>query len=214
MKKYPFTFWEWVLKRSPQNAAKPNVQPNPIDSVDNINIPTGTEPFETYIETESILGGPIKIGSEEGTLRGPNGQLIRAHNKISILLGCHHSVAQFQALDQEDRHIRGIDGKCYYCDLEVQELLQKGQITVFDAERLSLVCTDCGKITNSGQLCCPRHYTAVSNPDGTKTYLSPEDAEAQNRKNTANTILSTIALLFRQNSQEIPQENCQEQNND
>jgi len=214
MKKYSFTFWEWVLKRSPQNAAKPNVQPNAIDSVGNINIPTGTEPLETYIDTESILGGPIKIGSEEGALKGPDGQLIRAHNKISILLGCDHIVTQFQASDQDGHHVRGIAGKCSKCFQEMAELLQKGQITVFDAERLSLVCTDCGKITNSGQLCCPRHYTAVSNPDGTKTYLSPEDAEEQNRKYTANTILSTIALLFGQNSQELPQENCQEQNND
>jgi len=143
-----------------------------------------------------------------------NGQLIRAHNKLSILLGCYHIVAQFQALDQEDRHIRGIAGKCFYCDQEVQELLQKGQITVFDAERLALVCTDCGKITNSGQLCCPKHYTAVSNPDGTTTYLSPEDAEEQNRQKTTKTILSSIELLFGQNSQEIPQENCQDQNDD
>ena len=214
MKNFSSKFWEWLLKRSPQNAAQPNVQPNPIDSVGNINIPICTEPLDTSIETDSILGGPIKIGSEEGALKGPDGQLIRAHNKLSILLGCNHIVAQFQALDQEDRHIRGIAGKCFYCALEVQGLLQKGKITVFDAERLALVCSDCGKITNSGQLCCPKHYTAVPNPDGTTTYLSPEDAEEQNRQNTTKTILSSIALLFGQNSQEIPQENRQEQNDD
>lgn len=214
MKKYTFKFWDWVLNRSPKNAAKPNVQSNPIDNVGSASIPIGAEPLETYLEIESILGGPIKIGLEEGSLKGPDGQLIRTSNRASILLGCNHIVAQFQALDQEDRHIRGIAGKCFHCDLEGQELLQKGKITVFDAERLSLVCSDCGKITESGQLCCPKHYTAVSNPDGTTTYLSPEDAEEQDRQNTTKTILSSIALLFGQNSLEIPQENCQEQNDD
>lgn len=214
MSNFASRLWHWLLNRSPKNAARPNVQPNPIDSVGNINIPTDTEPLETYIETESNLGSPVKIGSEEGALRGPDGQLIRAHNKLSILLGCNHIVAQFQALDQEDRHIRGVAGKCFYCDQEVQELLQKGKITVFDAERSALVCTDCGKITKSGQLCCPKHYTAVSNPDGTTTYLSPEDAEEQDRQKTTKTILSSIALLFGQNSQEILQEDSQEQNDD
>ena len=210
MKNINLKFWQWLLNRSSQNAAMPNVQPNTNDSVGRINIPIDTEPLETYIETGSLLGSLIKIGSEEGALRGPNGQLIRSHNKLSILLGCNHVVTQFQALDKEDRHIRGIAGRCFYCDLEGQELLQKGLITVFDSERLSLVCTDCAKITNSGQLCCPKHYTAVSNPDGTTTYLSPEDAEEQDRQKTTKTILSSIALLFGQNSQEISQENSQE----
>ena len=207
-------FWKWFFNRSPQNAATPNVQPKPTEGVDNTAASTGAEPLEQYIETESILDGPIRIGFEEGALRGPNGQLIRTRNRASILLGCHHIVCQVQAVDQQDRHIRGIAGKCFYCDLEGQELLQKGQISLFDAERLSLICTDCGKITLSGQLCCPKHYTAVVNPDGTTAYLSPEDAEEQKRQNTTKTILNSVALLFGQNSQEIPREKHQEQKDD
>lgn len=214
MKKYALKFWDWLLKRSPQNAAKPNVQPNPIDGIDSINASTCTEPLEQYTEIVSILGSSVKIGSEEGSLRGPNGQLIRSHNKLSIVIGCHHIVAQFQALDHEDRHIRGIAGPCFHCGSELQKLLESGKITAFDAERLSLVCTDCAKITVSGQLCCPKHYTTVSNPDGTKIYLSPEDAEEQKRQNTTKTILNSVALLFGQNSQEIPQEKHQDQNHD
>ena len=212
--KFSLKFWQWVLNRSPQNAAKPNVQSNPIDNVGNASIPIGTEPLETYRKTGFILGSPIKIGFEEGTLRGPGGQLFREHNELSIPIGCGHIVCQIQAVDQQDRHIRGIAGSCFYCAPESQKLLQKGKITALDAERLSLVCTDCGKITISGQLCCPKHYTQVTNPDGTITYLSPEDAEEQDRQNTTKTILNSVALLFGQNSQEIPQENCQEQNDD
>lgn len=92
---------EVAFNRSPQNAAKPNVQPNPTESVESTSMPTDTGPFETYRKTESIFGGPIKIGFEENALRGPGGQLIRAHNKLSILLGCNHIVTRFQASDQE-----------------------------------------------------------------------------------------------------------------
>lgn len=106
--------------------------------------------------------------------------------------------------------MRGIAGKCFYCDAEYQKLSQKGQISPFDAERLSLVCADCGKITLSGQLCCPKHYTAVLNPDGTTTYLSPEDTEEQNRQNTIKNILGSMAQLF---GKETSEQNIQDQNN-
>jgi hypothetical protein len=202
VKNFTPKFWQWLYNRSPQNSAKPDVQPKPTKGGVDTVAPITAKPLEQYIETESIIGGLIKIGFEEGASRGPDGQLFRAHNRLSLSIGCGHIAAQLQAVDQHDRHIRGIGGPCFYCVPELQKLLQKGLISPFDAERLSLVCTDCGKITESGQLCCPKHYTAVLNPDGTTTYLSPEDAQQQERQNTMKTVLGSIALLFSQDTQE------------
>ena len=203
--------WNWTFHRSPQNAVQPTVQPHPIQGIDPPTMPAGAQPIDQYVETDSILGGPISIGFEQNAAKGPLGELIRARNNSLLLLGCYHVVGQSQATDKEDCHVRGIAGKCFYCELELQLLFNKGEISYLDAERLSLVCTDCGQITSSGKLCCPKHYAIVTSPDGTKTYLDPEDVEKQERQKTVGTILGSLAVLF---SDESPEINIKDENND
>ena len=211
MKDFYTKFWQWLINRSPKNAAVPNVQPNPKNS-GNASAPMGAIPFETYIETENILGSTIKIGSEEESIRTPDGQLFRSRNKVSLILGaCSHIAGQIQAVDQQDRHIKGIAGKCFYCEQQVPVLLQNGQISLFDAERWALVCTDCGKITTSGKLCCPKHYTQITNPDGTIVYIDPDDALRLERQNTVKGVLNSLASLF---SKETTEQNTRGQDHE
>lgn len=206
--------WHWLINRSPRNAATPDVQSHPVGDASGPVIPSGSEPIEIILQTESITGMQSEVGSIESFLKGPDGQLIRANRKFAILLGCEHAVTQLQAVDQQDRHIRGIAGRCFYCTSQYQEQLKKGKITPFDAERLSLVCTDCGKVTTSGLLCCPKHYTAVTNPDGTIAYLGPEELRETKMRDTFRMILSPIVSLFIENGSSAIQTGQQEHNNE
>jgi len=216
MSKAGSKFWGWLLQRSPQNADRPDIQQQAFDTVADVGFPAGAQPIEISSETESLVDSPIKLGSVDAASKGSEGQLIRAHNSLVVILGCGHAVKQSQAADDDERHIRGIAGRCPYCFAEIEELIAKGKVEImpFDAERLSLVCSDCGKITTSGFLCCPRHYKDVPNPDGTVTYLGPEDAEEQARQNTAKAILSALGSLVSEDNHNTPRENTQEQNND
>lgn len=189
-------FWHWLFNRSPRNAATPKVQPIPPMTVPSPGTQDGSCPIETNIRTESIVGLLSKLGVVESASRGPDGQLITAEDKFALILGCGHLVDQVQAVDREGEHIRGIAGQCEYCVRKNQELLSKGKISIFDAERLSLVCSDCGKTTTSGLLCCPKHYREVVNPDGTKSYLDPGQSQQIERQQAIQMPLRFIAGLF------------------
>jgi len=194
--------FNWLFNSSPQNAAKPQVQQHTVPEIPNPAI----EPIESYAETDSILGSGLKVGLIERASR-ENGQLVRTHDNVKAIIGCGHLIHQFQADDQEDKHVAGIAGQCFYCAGELEELREKGKVSDFDAERLSYVCTDCAQITESGKLCCPKHYKAVSNPDGTKAYLSSEDIKDQKRDDCVQLAKNSIAMLFGSNDQSKEEEN-------
>jgi len=203
MKNLYTKLWQWLFIRSPKNAAMPTVPQNTYQEN-----PDTVLPFERYTETDSLSGTPFKVGITQQSFETPDGLLARGKDNIAALIGCGHLAYQFQAIDQEDKHIIGIAGQCFYCAQEQQQLFEAGKINQFDATRLSLVCTDCAQITDSGQLCCPKHYAMVPNPDGTKIYLSPEDIENQKRQDTVQMCLSSVALLF------SPDNPSKEQNNE
>jgi len=207
------SIWNYIFRRSQQNAAKADARYNPPEDTLDGCTPGVGQRIETNLETESIQGLFTRFVSVDGAIKHRDGQLITTRNTIAVLLGCSHVVTQLQAVDQEDQHIRGIAGKCYYCDEEIQPLIRKGQISPLDAERLSLVCSDCGKITVSGRLCCPKHYAAITNPDGTTVYLGPKDVQEQQRQSTVKMVLDSVASLFGQVDPKTPQENPQENNN-
>jgi len=202
--------WHWLTDRSPRDAATPVVQPRSADYAPELGIPPASETIEVNVDTECASGSPIEVGLVEALLRGPGGELVRSKKKVVVVVGCGHPVSQFQAVDEKGRHIRGIAGPCDHCVPHYQEEQSKGRITPFDAARLSLVCSDCGKITSSGRLCCPKHYTAVANPDGTTTYLGPEETNQRQRQDTMRMILGPIIALFGENSEDTPQTHRQE----
>lgn len=213
MTSFASKLFDWLTNRSPGNAATPVVQPRSNDYAPDLGVPAASETIEVSVETECMSGLPIEVGVIKRFLRGPDGELVRAHKKVGLVVGCDHMVTQFQAVDEKGRHIRGIAGRCHYCASQYQQELSKGRITAFDAARLSLVCTDCGKITNSGLLCCPKHYAVVVNPDGTTAYLGPEETSLRQRQDAVKTILGPLVALLGENGQDTPQTHQQEHDN-
>jgi hypothetical protein len=205
--------WNWLINRSPRNAAQPNPTAPSDQQASGQASAYNNRPFETYIETQSIQGFQTKVGWQESGVKTPDGELFRSRETFALTLGCGHIVNQQQQADQQDRHVRGIAGICFYCQQELLKALIRGEITPFDAERLSLVCSDCGKITISGQLCCPKHYTAIANPDGTVIYLGPEDVKEQERKQLTIRFFGPILDLFLEGEPETEKPNTREQDN-
>jgi hypothetical protein len=205
--------WHWLTDRSPRNAATPVVQPRSADYAPELGIPPASETIEVNVETECQSGSPVEVGEVKSLLKGPDGELVRTKKKMILIVGCNHAVSQFQAVDEKGRHIRGIAGPCYHCASRYQQELSKGRITAFDAARLSLVCSDCGKITSSGLLCCPKHYAAEANPDGTTTYLGPQEINRRQQQDTVRMILGPITSLLGKNAQDPPQTQQPEHDN-
>ncbi|MFC1783560.1 hypothetical protein ACFL02_08240 [Planctomycetota bacterium] len=201
MSNFASKIWDYLFKRSHQQSTLPKVQPLPFDDALSGAGVGNAGPIETYIDIYSIVGSDIKLGKTESAFIDSLGQLVRTHNTISIPLGCGHLISEIQPVQEEHKTIKGLAGQCCYCSLEYQALLEKGEISVFDAQRLSMVCTVCAKMTSSGRLCCPRHYTEVSNPDGSKSVLDPKQAEAESRKQIVKTILYSLALPFLEEDQ-------------
>lgn len=199
---FALKLWNWIFNRSPQNAAKPNTA-IPL-SQDPFGVASSHDdiPIETYSENQFIQDSTVKVGWEEYTFRTSEGHLIRTRNNFALRLGCGHIVRQQQAIEQPDRRIRGIAGTCFYCRQELLKAISRGEISPFEAESLWLVCSECGKITVSGHLCCPKHYTTIINPAGTAIYLGPEDVKEQKRQQLTISFLGRILDLFLQEEPE------------
>jgi len=194
----------WLIKGSAKNAANPNPAATPASPNFNRGFPGHIPPIEVAVEQDLIMGTNLSLGQQDSVAEGPNGELIRSHRNMSILCGCGHIVSQLQPTQEQGKApVRGIAGKCFYCDIEFNELMSKGLIAPFDAERQSLACSDCAKITVSGKLCCPKHYIAIIDEGGKTIYLDPEEqeqrVEQQARQETIQMIFKPfIALLSEQ----------------
>ena len=199
-------FLNWLYKRSPHNAANPNPSAMPYDQDAN-GIPSNeSQTIEISIEQDVIIGLPLSFGDEDTIARGPNGELIRSHKKIYILCGCGHIPSQLHAeKDAGKSPKRGIAGKCLYCEKEFQKMLKNGLVSGIEAERQSLVCTECAQLTVSGILCCPRHYAAIGDENGNIVYLGPDEQTQQKRNDTIQKILMPFAALFTEpNKPQLP----------
>lgn len=199
-------FLNWLYKRSSHNAADPNPSAMPYDQ-DTNGIPSNeSRPIEISIEQDVIIGLPLSFWDEDTIARGTNGELIRSHKKNSILCGCGHIASQLHAENEHNKSPkRGIAGKCPYCEKEFQKMLRKGLISEIEAERQSLVCTDCAKLTISGILCCPKHYAAIGDENGNIVYLDPDEQAKQKREDLQKQILMPFAaLLMKSNQSKLP----------
>ena len=200
----PAKLFGWVVKSSAKNAANPNPPVTP--ATPNVGGEFGGQqpPIEVAMEQEAIIGTDISLGRQDSVGYGPGGVLITQHKNMSILCGCGHIVSQLQPAQEERKApFPGIGGKCFYCELELNEWALKGLISPFEAQRQSLVCSNCAKITLSGKLCCPKHYTATIDENGNTIYLGPDDqarqqelAEQQARQETVQKILKPFMWLF------------------
>lgn len=156
------------------------------------------KPIETSIETQSVIGLFHQSGHVDDAAQGPDGELVASRdNRQSILAGCGH-IAQLQDSVTDQNQYPRIAGVCAYCLAENAELVEREEISPLEAERLSLICSDCGKVTTSGLLCCPRHYTVIERPAGKIIYLDPQEAKQLKRKETLARGQEILMLLFGQ----------------
>lgn len=182
----------WLVKRSSKNATnpKPKATPHP-STTQNAQDPLI---IETVSDEKVTLGIDTILGEQDNLAKGPGGELIRSHQSVSILSGCNHIVSQLQPTHEEGKlPSKGLAGKCIYCVKEVQKLVKKGKLDPLEADRLSLVCTDCAKMTVSGTLCCPKHYVAIDNGTNQTLYLDPDEQARESQKK----LVQTILLPFR-----------------
>lgn len=184
------TFWKWLFKLSPDKASDPNPSPTDVNTSAGVN-----RPIEMFVEQEAVLGMGSTFGYQNSAGRGTNG-LERYRKRFSVLCGCGHVVSQLHAEHTPGKPPqKGLGGKCYHCEKDLQKMFKKGLIPEAEAERQALVCSDCAKMV-SGFLCCPKHYIEVTDENGDTVYLGPDDQLKQKRKETIQKILTPFAVLF------------------
>jgi hypothetical protein len=209
--------WDWLINRSPKDAARPDVQPQPANNVVNRVQPAGAQRIETNIETQSILGLLLRLAVIDSVSRTPDGELVSGHDdETVVLLGCGHFGTLCQRADQKKNNIKQIAGRCYRCGADLEEILLSGAqmdlLGLLHAELKTLVCETCGKITTSG-LACPKHYTKATNPDGTESYLDVQQSQQMERQNMIKEVLGPIAAFLSENTPETLPAKQKEQNN-
>lgn len=187
----------WLSKGSTKNAANPNPAATPVNPNFSGGFPGQSQPIEVAVEQDLIMGTNLSLGCQDSIAKGPNEELIRSHRNMSILCGCGHIVSQLHPTQEQGKApVRGIGGKCFYCDMVYSELLLKGLVTQSEAERQSLVCSDCAKITVSGKLCCPKHYIATIDESGNTIYLGPEEQEQLEGQQSRQEIIQMVFKPF------------------
>ena len=199
------SFYNWLNKGSAQKAADP--APKPACHVpDNSNFQGQVIPFEFNTQEDIIIGSGINLGKKNIRLQGPNGDFYFHHKSFSVLCGCGHLVSQLQPESEHGKTPkRGISGKCLYCETQYQEMVLQGQMEIIEAERKSLICSECARMTVSGILCCPRHCVRVADENGQVVYWDPEEQERQRRKEIISKIFSPfVFLLTEQSNPQLP----------
>ncbi len=190
---------------------------------------SSTEPIvvDSYNEKASIAGLDIEYGRSDYTVLTPQKQLHRTRETVSLILGCGHIVDN--QTDKQDADTGGkepppvvlagagqqrppvrkdsnkpcrIEGICYDCRAEKLSLYRQGLISISEADRLSLVCNHCARMTESGRLCCRRHAGRINLPDGSHKYVDGEEMENINRQQTVARILKPLGRLFGENRSE------------
>ena len=201
MKSFGKTLWEILFFRSPAQAAKPNVTPQPPDEPFTPSIPEQQQPIERSYDIDSF--DSLKMGTSDSAGKDAFGQLVRGHTTHHVQLGCHHLVSQIQPTQTETQQIiRGVAGGCYYCQLEIQQEQQRriaaGESLVppDDAIRLTLVCSECARMSVSGKLCCPRHSRIMDDGGGTRVCYGVDELESEAKKASLMRILTPLLGLF------------------
>jgi hypothetical protein len=195
-------FWQWLTGRSASKAVPPTVPyvpPGPAGSPGWSGGGLPVQPLERNIEVHTIAGLQNKLSQIECRSRSAAGELIRYYEGCGdIVGGCRHRmrVASCEGGAGKDPRGREIAGLCDYCLREYQLLVEKGQMDPLEAERLSLICTDCAQMSTSGHLCCPRHRKAMADPDGKTVYLDPDAAKSMARQKTIAKALDVVTWLF------------------
>jgi hypothetical protein len=209
MKMFFARLWQWFTRCSAPGATPSAVPYVPLNPAGPGNWSNGLpfQPLERNVEVYSISGLKIELSQMERRCRSVDGEIIRLYeNRRQIIGSCGHTLdaTPSEGDPEKNPHHRKIAGQCVYCLREYQPLVEKGQMDPLEAERLSLICPDCARMSTSGRLCCPRHRKAVVMRDGATQYLDPDTAKSMARQDTIAKALHVVTWLFAepQNPQE------------
>ncbi|MFC1635728.1 hypothetical protein ACFL5Z_12885 [Planctomycetota bacterium] len=122
---------------------------------------TPSETLDGYIpleiaRDEQPVPGMATQGTceEEQLLETPSGRIITLSQRKGIRCGCLHVIYTIEP-DGQRPHLAG---QCPLCTAKGAELLNKGHITLEQAEAMSLYCSSCGGFCEGcGRSFCSRH---------------------------------------------------------
>jgi len=111
------------------------------------------------------------ICTDKRLLETPTGGVITVGNKEGIPCGCNHFIYAIEPTNTQP----GLGGKCPFCIAEAADLLTQGQISINQAEAMSLYCTLCSsRCDNCGRSICKKHTRQFTNSDASISHLCPD----------------------------------------
>jgi len=161
--------------------------------------PSSPRPIDVCSDEDIVLGLDIRLGNYESVAMGPDGEYHRAKQNISVLCGCGHIIrstpAQESSESKNQQPNRKLEGECYYCSQEYAVLVLRGKLSPAEAQRLSLVCSDCARVTVSGRLACRKHTEAITDDTGQTVFLGPDDQIQYQRQKTMHRFTGILAFF-------------------
>jgi len=138
------------------------------------------------------------ICTDKRLLETPTGGIITVGNKEGIRCGCNHFIYAIEPNDTQP----GLGGQCPICMTEAADILTKGQISLSQAEAMSLYCTLCSsRCDNCGRSICKKHTQQFTNSDASINYLCPDCIKQAERNRLLKQTLTVMLSPFVDDSQ-------------
>jgi hypothetical protein len=176
-----------------------------------VNIPEGYNTLEINRDEQPIPGLITQhICTDKRLLENPTGGIITVENKEGIQCGCNHFIYSIEPTNSQP----GIGGQCPLCLTEAADLSTRGEISITQAEAMSLYCTLCSsRCDNCGRSICKKHTRQFTNSDATISKLCPDCLKQAEHNRILKQTLSILFFPFVDYSH-LPSQNEKEQKND
>jgi len=151
----------------------------------------GYTTIETNIDNQPIPGTITQsISKEERILQSPNGELITHSNKKGIHCGCGHLIYTIESNGQQP----GLGSRCPICAAQAVQLLNRGDVTLDQAEAMSLCCSKCSaRCEGCGINVCRRHIHQFIGLDNSRAWLCDECVKQAERDKF---FKQTLTIMF------------------
>ena len=161
-------------------------------------------PVDVCHEETVIPGLDYNTGTFQSVSIGPDGEYRRVTRHVNIMCGCgriiYHNPAQTQPTKEKHKLGLKLEGICFYCIQDHDPLVLSGVMSPAEAKRLSLVCSDCARVTVSGKLACRKHTEAITDETGQTIFLGPDDQIQYQRQKTLHRFTGILAFLITEES--------------
>ena len=125
------------------------------------------------------------------------GELVTGRDVVYVPCGCGHLVSRIEPANSLGVVYRGVGGVCPLCQEEAADLLEQGQIDLYEAHAHGLVCSECiRRCDGCGLSVCARHCRPFDLGDGVAANLCAECTSAAGRKKFVKGFLGAVASSF------------------